>query len=119
MYTLQLDITKAASFLKEGAIEAYLPKAAAGVKALEEGIDKVAGWTVAPDNFEGIRVNADKDHGNGWLLLRKSLHDPIMPLNIESDTKGGCKIIAKDLYEILKSIEGLVINPLEVFINND
>ena len=89
------------------------------LKALEEGIGKVAGWTVAPDNFEGIRVNADKDHGNGWLLLRKSLHDPIMPLNIESDTKGGCKIIAKDLYEILKSIEGLVINPLEVFINND
>ncbi|MDO4939992.1 MAG: phosphomannomutase/phosphoglucomutase [Lachnospiraceae bacterium] len=88
----------------------------AALKALEEGIAKVEGWTVAPDNFEGIRVNADETHGNGWLLLRKSLHDPIMPLNIESDNDGGCKVIAKDLYEILKDVDGLVIAPLAEFI---
>ena len=88
----------------------------AALKALDEGIAKVEGWTVAPDNFEGIRVNADKDHGNGWLLLRKSLHDPIMPLNIESDSEGGCRTIAKDLYGILKNVDGLVTAPLADFI---
>ena len=54
MYTLQLDITKAASFLKEGAIEAYLSKAAAGVKALEEGTcpgNDFLGWVNLPSSI--------------------------------------------------------------------
>ena len=87
----------------------------AALAALDAAIEKTAGWTVAPDNFEGIRINADADHGNGWLLLRKSLHDPIMPLNIESDSLGGCKIIAAALYDIIKDVEGLVVKPLEDF----
>jgi len=55
------------------------------------------GWSIAPDNFEGIRVNLDASHGNGWFLLRLSLHDPLLPLNIESNDVGGAKIIAKEL----------------------
>ncbi len=34
-------------------------------------------------NFEGVRVNI----GDGWFLLRLSLHDPLMPLDIQCDTK--------------------------------
>ncbi len=49
---------------------------------------KQAGWTIAPDNCEGIRISLDKEHGDGWFLLRLSVHDPIMPLNAESDTSG-------------------------------
>jgi len=30
------------------------------------------GWSLAPDNFEGVRVNLDDKHGNGWFLLRLS-----------------------------------------------
>lgn len=56
-----------------------------------------AGWSLAPNNFEGVRVNLDEAHGNGWFLLRLSLHDPLLPLNIESNTEGGTKIIAKEL----------------------
>ncbi len=50
-------------------------------------------WFIAPDNFEGIRVNVL----DGWFLLRMSLHEPLMPLNIESDSVGGVKNIAKAL----------------------
>ncbi len=57
----------------------------------------VPGWSLAPSNFEGVRVNLDEKHGNGWFLLRLSLHDPLLPLNIESDIPGGAKIIAKEL----------------------
>ena len=39
-----------------------------------------------------------------------------MPLNIESDSEGGCKTIAKDLYGILKNVDGLVTAPLADFI---
>ncbi len=61
----------------------------------------------APDNFEGIRVNFDKDHGDGWVLLRMSLHEPIMPINAESNSEGGTKILVKEIYGFLKKYEFL------------
>ncbi len=67
------------------------------------------GWNVAEDNREGIRVSFDKSNGNGWFLLRLSVHDPIMPLNIESDSIGGTDIIYDQLYEFLKTTTGLEI----------
>ncbi len=69
--------------------------------------EKQEGWSLAPDNFEGVRVNLDKDHGNGWFLLRLSLHDPLLPLNIESDEKGGVKKIAAELYSLLTKYDKL------------
>lgn len=65
------------------------------------------GWNVANDNREGIRVSFDKDNGDGWFLLRLSVHDPIMPLNIESDSVGGVDIIYNKLNEFLKNTSGL------------
>ena len=59
------------------------------------------GWIVEPVNHEGIRVKCHKGNGDGWFLLRLSLHDPILPLNIESDSDGGVKVIAKSLLDIL------------------
>jgi hypothetical protein len=41
-------------------------------------------------NHEGWRIDVDEGQGrSGWLLLRQSLHDPLLVLNIESDTPGG------------------------------
>ena len=54
--------------------------------------------------------------GEGWLLLRLSVHDPVMPLNIESDVKGGCLVMAKKLNEFLKTQSGLDIEALTKFI---
>ena len=58
---------------------------------------KQSGWSLAPSNFEGVRVNLNGAHGTGWFLLRLSLHDPLLPLNIESNSIGGAKKIAKEL----------------------
>lgn len=74
-----------------------------GAKVLDDMRAKFAaqpGWTLVEPNYEGIRVscrNADED---GWLLLRMSLHDPVMPLNIESNVEGGVKVIEGKLKEI-------------------
>ncbi len=65
------------------------------------------GWKLADDNREGVRVSFDKENGDGWFLLRLSVHDPIMPLNIESDSKGGTDVIYAKLTEFLKTTEGL------------
>jgi hypothetical protein len=45
-----------------------------------------------------------------------SLHDPIMPLNIESNVEGGNLVIAKKLYAFLATYEGLEIKNLTAFI---
>ncbi len=74
---------------------------------LQEYAAKQPGWTIAPNNFEGVRVNLDEEHGSGWFLLRLSLHDPLLPLNIESDFPGGVLTIAKELARFLLSCDGL------------
>ena len=66
-----------------------------------------AGWSLAESNYEGVRVNLDEAHGNGWFLLRLSLHDPLLPLNIESNSIGGVKQIAKELAGFLKAYDKL------------
>ena len=70
------------------------------------------GWSLAPNNFEGVRVNLDDKKGNGWFLLRLSLHDPLLPLNIESNDVGGAKKIAAELAEFIKSYDKLDANAL-------
>ena len=70
------------------------------------------GWSIAPSNFEGIRVNLDENHGNGWFLLRLSLHDPLLPLNIESNEIGGTKKIAKELASFIENYDKLDSAPL-------
>ncbi len=60
-------------------------------------------WELVPNNYEGVRVNT----GDGWFLLRLSLHDPLLPLNIESNSIGGAKIIAKELAEFVKNYDKL------------
>ena len=74
------------------------------------------GWTIAPDNHEGIRVSLDKAHGDGWFLLRLSLHDPVIPLNIESDSVGGVRQITQELYAFLKTCDRLDLAPVESYL---
>ncbi len=72
---------------------------------------------LASDNYEGVRVNFTDPELNGWFLLRMSVHDPVMPFNTESDTKGGCKEICKAFYEAVKDIASIDFTPLKEYIN--
>ena len=56
------------------------------------------GYTVAPDNHEGIRAS----NSTGWFLIRMSVHDPVMPLNIESDIPGGIQPMEAFIKDFLK-----------------
>ena len=78
-------------------------------------VTKQPGWSLAPNNFEGVRVNLDEAHGNGWFLLRLSLHDPLLPLNIESNDLGGVKIIAKELAAFVAAYDKLDSAKLQEF----
>ena len=53
-----------------------------------------------PASYEGIRISFDSEEVKGWMLLRMSLHDPVMPMNIEGARKGDLQklvAIAKEL----------------------
>ncbi|MBQ5397831.1 MAG: phosphomannomutase/phosphoglucomutase [Ruminococcus sp.] len=77
------------------------------IAELTEYAENAEGWILADDNREGVRVSFGKGDGDGWFLLRLSVHDPIMPLNIESDTEGGVEIIKEKLMTFLRSTNGL------------
>ena len=81
--------------------EDFRAAGAAVLDSLAEYAKEQPGWSIAPDNCEGVRVNLDKAHGDGWFLLRLSLHDPILPLNIESDREHGARTIARQLAPFL------------------
>ena len=72
-------------------------------------------WHVAPDNREGVRISFDVDGelSSAWFLLRLSVHDPVMPLNAESDVPGGVKAVLSKLYEALKDQQGVDLSLLE------
>ncbi|MEE4255140.1 MAG: hypothetical protein V2I50_13945 [Desulfuromusa sp.] len=65
------------------------------------------GWSLTPNNYEGVHVTCDATTGNGWALLRKSLHDPQLPLNIESEESGGVEQIAAKILAFLADYKGL------------
>ena len=73
---------------------------AAVLEALARYAAGQPGWSAAPENYEGLRyaVPAQK----GWFLRRMSLHDPLMPLNIESDCPGGVDEILRELTPFLR-----------------
>ena len=54
-------------------------------------------------NYEGVRINFP----DGWCLLRKSLHDPILPMNMASDKAGGCDAIKNAMGSFLKKYDEL------------
>ena len=86
---------------------------AAVLQRVAQKVQALPGASTAPDNREGIRVNFDAQHGDGWFLLRLSLHDPLMPLNFESDSPGGVKVIAKTVYSLLQEEAGVLdLSPL-------
>ena len=80
------------------------PKAYGGeVLAAFEERAKAKGLTIASPSYEGVRIVMD----GGWALLRMSLHDPNMPLNIEADAAGGADAIEREVKELLAGFDAL------------
>ena len=50
---------------------------------------------------------------NGWFLLRLSVHDPVLPLNVESDVPGGVRQMLESLLKVLNDAEGIDLTPLK------
>ncbi len=79
------------------------------LKDLKEYVLTVSNWELEIPNYEGIRVNVDKEN---WFLLRLSLHEPLLCLNIETTKKGKVEEILIKLKEFLSLKENIDISNL-------
>lgn len=48
---------------------------------------------IVEPNYEGVRISFDDAEVKGWVLFRMSLHDPLLPMNIEANEVGGVQVI--------------------------
>ncbi|MGN0813313.1 MAG: phosphomannomutase/phosphoglucomutase [Candidatus Coproplasma sp.] len=74
---------------------------------------------LVPNSYEGVRVNFSKGDGDGWMLIRQSVHDPVLPVNFASLSVGGDKLMAKYLYTFAVKYPHLDVSALEAFLNRD
>lgn len=75
--------------------------------AFKRAAECIPGCTLASPNYEGVRLEFSDPEIAGWLLIRKSLHDPIMPLNLESDSASGVDKMLGLIKPVLDSFEKL------------
>lgn len=88
-----------------------------GVSVIEDFkslCENTEGITVSPVNYEGVRVNFNKDIGDGWQLLRMSVHEPILVLNCESNKVGGVGQMLTFFKKFIEKYDELDISNLTV-----
>ncbi|XP_077227003.1 phosphoglucosamine mutase family protein isoform X2 [Tasmannia lanceolata] len=66
----------------------------------------------APVNYEGVRVSGF----GGWFLLRLSLHDPVLPLNIEAQSKEDAVKLGLAVQSSVKEFSALDTSALDKFV---
>ncbi|MBR6007155.1 MAG: phosphomannomutase/phosphoglucomutase [Clostridia bacterium] len=87
--------------------EAFADYTAEVLEKVKAHFENREGFTIVTPNYEGVRVGADAAHGDGWFLIRRSLHDPLMPTNLESNSNGGVKLLASALLEATAGFDKL------------
>lgn len=82
--------------------EDFRPYAEEILEDLKGYVAETEGWEMVPKNYEGIRANCSAAGEDGWFLIRISLHEPLLALNIESNEDGGCDTIYAKLKSFLE-----------------
>ncbi|MCL1914784.1 MAG: phosphomannomutase/phosphoglucomutase [Eubacteriaceae bacterium] len=78
-------------------------KAGAGViKAFSSLAENTNGWEIEEPNYEGVRINATAL--GAWILMRMSLHDPVIVINVETQALGSVPILANWLREFFEKL---------------
>lgn len=83
------------------------------IRIIEQKAAQDSTWKVAADSCEGIKISFADAAADGFFILRVSVHDPVIPVNIESAVSGGVQRIAQRLYAAIHACAGLNLNPLE------
>lgn len=91
-----------------------------GMKVIEDlsaYVATVPGWKVNPENEEGIRISMSTPFGSGWFLLRMSLHEPLLVLQIENDELGHNPEVLEKLKAFFQNYSKVDLTPLEKIVS--
>lgn len=64
-------------------------------------------FELVPENKEGVRFNVSGKYGKGWFLLRMSLHEPKLVLQMENDQEGSIPVLKETLLPFFENYENL------------
>ncbi|XP_061998853.1 uncharacterized protein LOC133716134 isoform X1 [Rosa rugosa] len=106
---LRLKINQSHQDLKGGSFRDY---GEAVLKHLGNYIESYPKLKKAPVNYEGVRVSGF----GGWFLLRLSLHDPVLPLNIEAPSKSDAVLLGNVVRAALTEFSALDTSSLDKFV---
>ena len=94
------------------AAEDFRAAGEAVLQRVRAGIGQRPDWGANRD-YEGVRATVRlPGGGEGLILVRLSVHDPVLPINFESDAPGGVKILAQQLLEQIQGAQGVDLAPL-------
>ena len=79
---------------------------AASEEAAGDGAPAEAESAISEESAAEAEVREPEVY-NGWFLLRQSLHDPVMPLNVESDRKNGIAMITPLIRLYMRQFDGI------------
>lgn len=60
-------------------------------------IAETTGFERDSENEEGVRADTLTEYGNGWFILRMSLHEPLLVLQVENDVAGKNQVVFEKL----------------------
>ena len=55
------------------------------IEKFREELPTHDGFAENPENQEGVRFSVTDPYGQGWMLLRLSLHEPLLVMQVEND----------------------------------
>lgn len=85
-------------------------------KSLTERCNVADDWSLDEDNLEGVRVRLSS---GGFFMIRQSLHDPVMSIQVESTTREeATEKVLKPLLDLLSQHEALDCSALLQVINH-
>lgn len=71
-------------------------------------VEKDPRFTVVEPNYEGVHVSCKDSEASGWILLRQSLHDPVLPMNLEAENEGGLAVLWERVAPFFEAEEKLL-----------
>ncbi|CAK7325463.1 unnamed protein product [Dovyalis caffra] len=108
---LRLKIDQNHPDLKGGSFREY---GEAVLKHLENHVKSDTKLQKAPVNYEGVRVSGF----GGWFLLRLSLHDPVLPLNIEASSHENAVKLGLAVASAVNEFHALDTSALDKFVQS-
>jgi phosphomannomutase len=83
------------------------------IREMADFVNDQSNMSVDPENEEGIRVNVVNDYGSGWFLLRMSLHEPLLVLQVENDERGKNLTVLESLATFFENYKQLDLGKLK------